>query len=120
MRYVVAGLEFDTVQATQIAAWSSAGAEDDLHRCRETLYRTPDGRYFLVGSGGSLSTWRVRTHSGGYAPGEGIVPVTPYEAQRWCEDHGILSEQARRCFDFSLGAQGLRSPQPAATRLQPR
>lgn len=87
MEKVIDGLLYDTESAGEVAEWSNGHEPNGAHRVDETLYRTPNGRWFVHGRGGGLSRYSESV-AGGSRAGEGIRALTPNEAQQWLEDRG--------------------------------
>jgi hypothetical protein len=86
MKKVIDGLLYDTESATEVAYWHNGKLPGDFHRAEETLYRTPNGRWFLHGKGGAMSDYR-RPAGDGFRDGEEIRALTKDEAQAWLERH---------------------------------
>ena len=90
MKRIIDGLRYDTETATGMASWNNGCGGGDFHQCKETLYRTKSGRYFVHGDGGALSRWASSFEGGrSHGPGEGIIALTPQEALLWLEEHAL-------------------------------
>ncbi|MBN1532105.1 MAG: hypothetical protein JXA20_05540 [Spirochaetes bacterium] len=87
MKKVFDGLLYDTSTAEEVGAWGNGLYGNDFNRCEETLYRTPNGRYFLHGEGGAASKYQRVCGQNSWTGGEEIIPMTPEEAQEWAEQH---------------------------------
>lgn len=79
---------YDTETAEQIAQHGSAADPSDFHHLAETLYKTPDGDYFIHGKGGAATKYATRTNDG-TTNGQEIRQLTTEEALQWCKDHSI-------------------------------
>jgi hypothetical protein len=88
MRRVKDRTLYDTETAEQIAQHGSAADPSDFHHLAETLYKTPDGEYFIHGEGGAATKYATQT-SDGTTNGQEIRRLTTEEALQWCEDHSI-------------------------------
>lgn len=80
MRVTISGSRYDTEKAQIVAQRSRRGPHCWF---RETLYRSPRGRYFLHGAGGRDSLWGRWAPTGERFDGEGIRPLTNYAAKQW-------------------------------------
>jgi hypothetical protein len=88
MKKIISGHRYDTDKATQIA-YATGGAEytTDFAWWEESLYRTPRGKWFLVGQGGPMSRYAVTT--GNETTGsESLRPISAGQAQEWLEHYG--------------------------------
>ena len=66
MKRIMDGLRYDTEAAEEIAHWGNGKPSGDFDQCSETLYRTPNGRYFLLGEGGPQTRWKSEVPTGGW------------------------------------------------------
>lgn len=75
---------YDTENATQVAQVMPDAGVSDISTCRETLYETADGEYFL-----HREEWRTDAYvivSDEMEPtAESITLLTEEEALEWCE-----------------------------------
>ena len=77
---------YDTDNAELLGEVTFNGARTDLRWWSAGLYRIPRaGCYFLAGEGNSMTGWRRRVDGGGWAEGQGIVPMNLKEAREWAE-----------------------------------
>ncbi|MBV6342315.1 hypothetical protein [Candidatus Magnetobacterium casense] len=86
MKKIIDGKRYDTDTATMIASDQSRHNSSDFHWWEETLYRTPNGNWFLFGEGGAASKY-ARPCDSGRIGGEDLAPMTTDEAYEWCERH---------------------------------
>ena len=86
MRKVIDGLLFNTETASQVAHWDNGKLPGDFHRLEETLYRTPNGRWFVHGRGGAMTRYSEPAGNG-HSGGQEIRVLTQAEAQSWLEKH---------------------------------
>jgi len=84
MKKVIDGAVYNTDTATELATWYSEYPSNDFHYCKEKLYRTKAGKYFLYGSGGALSRYGEWTGNTGHGS-EKIMPMSVAEARLWAE-----------------------------------
>ena len=83
MRKIINHKLYDTKKATLIAKWDNGYPFNDFHNCREELYITKKGNYFIYGTGGPLSKYAVsfgNTTSGS----EDIKSASREDAIEWC------------------------------------
>ena len=76
MQKVIDGVVYDTLTATVDKKFTS-GVPGDPEGYEETLYITPDGKYFVYTYGGVNSKY----------PEEGIVPIEREEVKNWILSH---------------------------------
>jgi hypothetical protein len=89
MRKVIDRKVYDTETAELIHKWDNGYFPSDFEWCREELYRTPKGNFFILGSGGAKSKYAVPVGSSGWSGSSGnIIPVSKERAIEWLEDHG--------------------------------
>jgi len=86
MKKIISRLVYDTSTATKITEVGNNYSLSDFHYTMEILYRTLQGRYFLYGEGGALSSYS-QTVGDGYTEGSDIVPLSENEAMDWLERH---------------------------------
>ena len=87
MKKVINCLLYNTETATIIASWSNGYFTSDLNYCRETLYKTRRGNYFLYGCGGAYSRYGTPTEGNSWASGEKITPLSLDSAISWAEEY---------------------------------
>lgn len=64
--------------------WNGLGS-DDFHNIVEELYVTAKGNYFLHGSGGPNTEYRVDTGTNSFCGSSTIIPLSKEEAYNWAE-----------------------------------
>jgi len=84
MKKVIEGALYNTETAKEIGAWHNG--DRGFNWCKETLYRTKSGKYFLSGEGGARSKYG-EWHGNSGGPGSELRPYTPVEAAEWAEEH---------------------------------
>jgi len=84
MKKVINSKRYNTKTATEIANWYSGHSRMDANYCDESLFRTKNGLYFLLGSGGAFSKYAERSGSG-WTASEDIIAMTEDEAMKWLE-----------------------------------
>lgn len=85
MREVRNGKLYDTDTATLVAAWANGDDASNFDHCREELYISPGGNWFIEGWGGARSRYGERYSDGSYGSGGRIRPITAERAMRWLE-----------------------------------
>ena len=91
MKKIINGKTYNTETATKLAGWGNGYSCSDFNYCRERLYRTKKGAYFIWGTGGPMSKY-AECYGDCRGGGEDIVPVKENEAKRWMERHGTAEE----------------------------
>lgn len=87
MRKIVCGHLYDTETAEEIHPWTNGRRRDNFAWCRETLYRTKKGAFFIFGEGGPLSGYTEPAGDGMFGGSSDIRPLTENEAIEWLEAH---------------------------------
>lgn len=91
MRQIIDRKVYDIENAEQIAKYRSIRDKGDFYALAETLYKDPDGEYFLHCRGGAATQYAEQT-SEGTTYGETLQLLTKEEALDWCEKHSANSE----------------------------
>ena len=86
MKKVIDGALYNTDTAQMMGDWDNGLYANDFGFCRERLYRTKSGKYFLHGEGGANSRYG-EWHGNSGDSGEQIRPYTLAEAMEWAEEH---------------------------------
>lgn len=88
MKAIINGKRYNTETATEVASWSNHASYSDFNHCEETLYRTPKGNWFTVGSGGPMSKY-ARSLGNNTRGGSSDVftALTANEARAWLESN---------------------------------
>ena len=82
MKAIIKGRGYVTDNAELLGEVTLNGARTGLKWWSAGLYRIPRaGCYFLAGEGNFMTGWRRRVDSGGWAEGQGIVPMNLKEAR---------------------------------------
>ncbi len=84
MEKLIDGKLYSTDEAERVATWRNVPDRSDFNYCREELYRTDSGRWFIYGTGGARSKYSERTHDG-TTGGEDIRAVSEKQAFQWCQ-----------------------------------
>lgn len=87
---IIDGLRYNTeADGTEcVASWSNGYGYSDFNHCSEDLYRTANGNWFIVGSGGPRSRYAVSTGNGKSGSKDNVRPLSDDEAYDWAESHG--------------------------------
>jgi len=88
MKQVINRKLYDTDNAEQIGKHGSIVDKQDFHALAETLYKSPEGEYFLHCQGGAATQYAKQTNNG-TTYGEKIQVLTTDEALNWCEKRTI-------------------------------
>lgn len=84
MNALISGYRYDTEESKRIGAVNFDGGEVKERWWEESLYRTRDGRWYLVACGGSLSKHgRCAEGECGSSAAKKIVPLRLWEAREW-------------------------------------
>lgn len=87
MKKIINGRKYDTETAIEIDSFDDKLGSSNFRHIEETLYRKKTGEFFLYGSGGPASKYRVTIGTNWWSGGESIVPLTDDEAKEWAEQH---------------------------------
>ena len=91
---MINGKSYDTDTAELKMVYYNVCLSCDLNSYSELLYLTPNGTWFLYGSGGCLS--RYATLNGASVEGgETIIPMTRKEAKKWAANYASDSQYFR-------------------------
>lgn len=91
MKRIIEGKKYDTETADCIAELDNGYYGNDFKRCKESLYRTKKGTWFLAGEGGPMSKY-ARPLGNMTTGGEGLEPITPDHARQWLEEKDFTDE----------------------------
>lgn len=94
MKKVIGGRLYNTETAKSLGVWSNEMSYRDFQWCREELFLTKSGAYFLHGEGGAMSRYSKSTGDGSWSGGESIIPMSPEVAMEWAEKHLSADEYA--------------------------
>lgn len=78
MKKIICKVEYDT-ETSEIVAKHTSGAIGDPAGYEETLYVTPNGKFFLYVNGGAESIH----------PEENITRLSPAKADEWKKNHNF-------------------------------
>jgi len=102
MREIIDRKVYDTNSAERIAKHGAIVDKGDFHALAETLYKDPDGEYFLHCQGGAATEYADQT-SNGTTYGETLELLTKEEALDWCEQRSANSETVLEEFADLIG-----------------
>ena len=88
MKRMFMGETLNTDTASLVHYWNNGKASTDFQYCKETLYRSPTGRYFIVGHGGPQSIYAISLGHNRWAGSVSIRVVSQQAARRWLDEHG--------------------------------
>lgn len=88
MKQIIDRKRYDTETAKEIASWDNGLGYSDFGWCKETLYKTKKGSYFIAGEGGAKTGYAQPCGNNCWGSGERIVPCTSEEALEWLENKG--------------------------------
>lgn len=83
---------YDTNRAERIAQYAPNTDRGDYGYLIETLYKTPDGEYFLHCEGGAATEYAKPCGGGGQTAGEELNVLDEEAALDWCEERSIDGE----------------------------
>lgn len=83
MKKIIEGKTYNTETALLLGDWQNLW-KGDYHYCREELYHTKKGTYFLYGEGGALSCY-ARYIGGSATGGADFQVLSDREAKEWAE-----------------------------------
>lgn len=102
VRKVIGGRVFDTATADLVSEEWSDVPRSDFRYWHEALYRSPRGRWFLVGEGGGLSRWAVQSGDS-WLDGSGMRVLSEADALEWCERNGVDLQLIEQYFEVEEG-----------------
>src|SRR4051812_8989380 len=89
MRKIIDGLVYNVATSDLICEYDNGLSVDDFNHELISLYRTRNGRFFVVGRGGPATNWRVPGDNSNSWRGGEALSVKDYEdARAFCEMHG--------------------------------
>ncbi|GAH13069.1 unnamed protein product [marine sediment metagenome] len=75
---------YETGGSLLIHKWDNGIHSEDFEYCKETLYKTKNGQYFVAGEGGVMSKYGSKN---GLDGGSEMKLITEDEALTWLEEH---------------------------------
>ena len=87
MKRIINRKLYDTATAKEIGSYSNGYGAGDFHYLYEALYRKRTGEFFLYGSGGAMTKYRVECGNRCWSGSDDIIPCTEEEAMEWAEEH---------------------------------
>lgn len=84
---IINGKRYNTETATEVAHYWNGLGGNDFRNLNETLYRTPKGAWFLVGSGGAMTQYAQSCGNNSFCGGVNWVVFTDDEAFEWLQKH---------------------------------
>ena len=88
MKKVINRKIYDTDKSEQLFVWNNGFGTSDFRWCREALYRTKSGVYFLHGQGGAMTAYS-QNYGDMQGSGESIVPFDSVpDAVDWLANRG--------------------------------
>ena len=90
MKKIISRKVYNTETATKIAEVGNDYPRSDFHFTVEILYRTLQGRYFLYGEGGALSSY-AQPVGDMYGGGERISAMDDEAVEDWLESHNFVA-----------------------------
>ena len=88
MKRIIDGKRYNTETATQIATWTNGHNYGDFYYCKEVLYRTAKGAFFLHGESGAVGKYSRSAGQNCSRPGQAITALSDSDARAWLEEHG--------------------------------
>lgn len=84
MKKIIRGKKYDTDTAELVGEYQHS-YPGQFEYCQEELYRKRTGEYFLYGTGGPMSKYRVDVGTNEWSGGEEITPLDLNDAKDWVE-----------------------------------
>ena len=91
MKKIVNGRVYNTETAQEICGYQYSNPSD-FNYCREALYKTKKGAYFICGEGGPRSKYGHSVEPNCVSGGEGIRVLAEDEAREFTEKHGTVDD----------------------------
>jgi hypothetical protein len=90
VKKIINGLTYNTETAERLCDTSNDLNGSDFGRDDSALYRTRNGRFFLLGNGGANSRWSISTGQNSWrgTTADDIHAIEDYEARALVEAHG--------------------------------
>ena len=89
MKKVINGRLYNTETAQKIEEYWNGYGSSNFDFCKEVLYKTKNGRYFLHGEGGAAS--KYASHSGrNLDAGDQISEFTRRDAMEWLSENDFV------------------------------
>jgi hypothetical protein len=85
MKRVIDGKLYDTLTAKHICDLPCELGPSDFRWHETSLYKSPEGAYFLAGHGGPMSMWS-KCENDGWRDGAGICLLTEHDAREYAEN----------------------------------
>ena len=89
---VIDGKRYNTETADKIADWDNGCYTSDFGYYDEELYRTKNGAWFLVRSGGPMTCMAVSVGSNCRTGSSDLSPMSDNDALEWLQDHSGESD----------------------------
>ncbi len=86
MRKVVNGLLYDTKNADFVEDFWNGLGNSDFRNLSEELYKSKNGKWFLVGRGGPLTKYS-ETVGNMRSGSKNLIPLSDDEAYEWLEEY---------------------------------
>lgn len=102
MRKVLNGKLFDTKSAEFLCEHSFSNPSD-FKNVSESLYKSPNGQFFIKYSGGPMSEYGVRCGQNELSGSSGIRLVSDDEAKVFFEAHGTSDDYVKAFGEPELG-----------------
>lgn len=83
MKKIIDGKTYNTETAELLGIYQYLW-KDDYYYCREELYRTKKGTYFIYGEGGALTSY-AKYHGNSATAGEAFRVMSAEGARKWAE-----------------------------------
>ena len=84
---VISPKVYNTETAELVHGYWNGLSTSDFRNVSEDLYRTKNGNYFILGSGGAMSKYAVSCGNSMCGSSDNIVPISEEEVINWLEKH---------------------------------
>lgn len=89
MKKTINGTTYNTETSTLIDSRENMPNQSDLYYCKESLYQTQKGKFFILFDGGACSIAAHKDSLGGFVGGKLIVPVSDDNRNKWNDEGGF-------------------------------
>lgn len=99
MKKIINGKTYNTKNATLIGEWSTSGIGTcDFRYCKEGLYLSRLGQYFIAGIGGALTQYGISCGGNHITGCSNIKLLSKEEAREWAEEN-LTAEEYLNIFE---------------------
>lgn len=101
MKKIIDGKLYDTTTAEEIGAYSNVLPYNYFNCIEESLYKTSNGNFFIVGGGGAMTKYSESSSENSWGgSSDNFIPLSRAEALEWMEAHGDVEELEKHFGDL--------------------